>query len=304
MERYSGYSATITWNTIPETQELTQLNNYEVVPGTRDSAITPSGAIDRAHIGVAGADSVIRVASRDFVSFFTNMNIATGLNLTGESTFRWQERQDGGTFLTGTNHETDTVADGFLRPTQITASQDDDDGALLQCELTPLWNGSVDPIVHNSGVALGGSAPAFVSRFFLGPVYHNGAEIAGVTNVSVDPGIIYQARAFSGDPYPRKGAIINRNPTLTFTVAEMNAAGAMASIFGSAISTGVIFYLQRGVANGTRVAAGTAQHVKITASAGKWNFDTAQVTQNDDGSLTFSAHPTTTLALVTNSTIP
>lgn len=302
-ERFSGYTATISYSST--TQNLTQLDSWSVAPNTRKASIIPSGLVDRAHIGIAGAAPVVTWSSRDFVSIFTNMSISTGLLLDSTSTFRYQERTDRGTFETGATQETVTLSDGFMHATSITADQTSDDGAIVQGECVALWDGSVQPLVWNTGVDYTAvTAPAFVSRYFLGPVYHNGAEIAGVTSISVDPGIRFEARAFSGDPFPRKGAIVAREPSMRFTVAKVDAASALTTVFGSAISTGLIFYLQKGVASGTRVAAASSVHVKITAAAGDWQLDEASVNQNEDGSVTFSAMPTTAIALVTNSTIP
>jgi hypothetical protein len=114
--------------------------------------------------------------------------------------------------------------------------------------------------------------------------------------VTINTGIEYTARAFSGEPYPRIGSIVARNPSIQFTITEANAASALTMLFGSAISTGIVVYLQRGVTSGTRVAAATATHIKITAASGDWSLDEASVQGNDDGSLTFTATPTTTLA--------
>jgi hypothetical protein len=300
--RYSLYSVQLN-----AALNLTQVDNWSIKPNQQRSTIIPGGSIDPAHIGIASAQPSITIGTRDFSALFASASISAGLNCSSSSTFIAQKRASGATFVaaTTTEHITITCAKGFYYPTNITASQDDADGAMVEGEFIPLWNGSTDPVVINGDVAINSfSAPAFSSRYFLGPVYHGGAAVDGVTSVSVDPGIRYEAKAFSGSPYPTVGSIIAREPRLTFTVANIDAADELTSAFGSAISTGLIFYLQKGVASGTRVAAATETHVKITATSGDWSADDISISGNEDGSVTFSSVPTTALALVTNSAIP
>ena len=300
--RYSLYSIKLN-----NALSLTQIDRWGIQPNTNRSTIIPGGAIDPAHIGVGSGQPSITFATRDFSALFASASISAGLSCAATSTFIAQKRTEGGTFdnTSGSTHLTLTCAKGFYYPTQITASQDDNDGAVVEGTFVPLWDGTNDPIALNADQAINSfSAPAFSSRYFLGPVYHAGAEVAGVTSITVDPGIRYEAKAFSGDPFPTHGAIYSREPSLSFTVVDVDAADSLTALFGSAISTGLIFYLQKGVASGTRVAVGTSQHVKITAASGDWNMDDMSIQGNDDGTVTFSGVPTTTLALVTNSAIP
>jgi hypothetical protein len=303
MPRYSGYTVSLNNAGVA----LTQVDSWTLNPGTRRAPIIPAGVIDPAHIGIAGANPTINITTRDLVAFWAGVSPSVGLSCASSSIFVYQERSDGGTFIAAaTNtHETLTCATGFIYPTTLSASQDGNDGATVEATFVPLWNGTVQPVVWNTGQVISTvTAPAFGSRFFLGPVYHSGAEITGVTNVTIDFGIEFSPRAFSGDPYPRTGCIVTRQPTITFTVCQVAAAAALSTIFGSAITTGIVVYLQKGVASGTRVAVATAQHCKITAASGDWSLNEASVQQNDDGSVSFIATPTTALTAATNSAIP
>jgi hypothetical protein len=286
------------------TLNLAQMENFSISPNSQKSAIIPGGALDRAHIGIASAAPTATFGTRDLVTALTDISVTTGLGLTGAGTFRLQQRADNSTFLTGLSHETFTATGGFLRPTQISASQDDNDGAMATFEFVPLWDGSANPFVHNTGVDFSTApSPGFTSRFFLGPVYHNSAALDGITQISIDPGVNYVPRAFNGDPYARKGAIVTRTPTVTFTTANM-AAGNALDVFGSAISTSLDVYLQKGVASSTRVAAGSSVHVKISVAAGDWALDDASVQGNDDGTQSFTAMPTGAISISLASTIP
>ena len=295
------------------TMNLTQIQDFTVNPNTTKSAITPSGTIDAAHVGLGSATPTITFSSQDITNIFADVSITTGLAASGNVTFWWQERAEGGTFIaaaTATHMQWQSTG-GFLRPTSFSASQDGGDGALVQFEFTPLWDGTNDPVVLTDAVALNITppAPAFGSRFWLGPVYHAGAALGGITQVDIDPGINYNARALNGDPWPRKGSIIMREPRITFTSIKADVAANLNALSNSAIATGIVVYLRKGAASAGasttgRVADITANHAKITAAAGDWQLDEASVTNTDDGQVSFSVIPTGTIALDVATAIP
>lgn len=286
------------------TLNLTQMDGFDVKGNSRKNAIIPGGAVDRAHIGIASAAPSATFNTRDLTTLFTDVSGSAGLAISGAATFRLQERSNSSTFETGATHETFTAASGFLYPTSISASQDGEDGASCSCEFVPHWDGSTNPFVHNTGVNFDAvNAPAFVSRFFLGPVYSNTTQIAGVVSINVDFGITYDARPFNGAPYASLGAIIKREPTLSITVAKIDTLSAL-TMFGNAVDTSFSIYLQKGVASGTRVAGATSTHCKISCTAGDMTNDSVSVTGNDDGTATLTVMPTTVVAVSVASAIP
>ena len=300
--RYTLYTATLN-----STTALVQMDGWSVKPGVQRATIIPGGLIDVAHIGIAGATPSVSLTTRDLSTFLTTITISAGLACTASSTFALQERLDGGTLnpTSTATHETVTAAKGFVYPTSITASQEGNDGATLEGTFIPLWNGTLNPLVWNTGVAINTlTVPSFASRYFLGPVYHNGTVINGVTNVTVNPGINYTPRAFAGDPYAKIGSIVTRTPSISFTVTEAAAAGTLTTLFGSAVNTSFAIYLQKGVASATRVAAATTQHIKISTTAGDWGADDISVSGNEDGTVTFTVIPAAALACSLASAIP
>lgn len=300
--RYTLYTATLN-----STLALVQMDGWSIKPGVQRATIIPGGLIDVAHVGIAGATPSVSLTTRDLSTFLTGVTISAGLACTASSTFVLQERLDGGTLnpVATTTHETVTAAKGFVYPTSISASQDGTDGATLEATFVPLWNGTLAPLVWNTGVAISTiTVPSFVSRYFLGPVYHNGTAIAGVTSVSIDTGINFTPRAFSGEPYAKIGSIVTRTPSISITVTEAATAGTLTSLFGSAVNTSFAIYLQKGVASGTRVAAATAQHIKISTASGDWGADDIAVSGNDDGTMTLTVTPTAVLACSLVSAIP
>ena len=306
-KRFSLYPATLAYTA--STTNLQQLESLRFTPNARRAVIIPAGAVDRAHVGIASADPMLTLGTRDLTMFFGAVSGTTGLRLAVNgastfSTFRFQERSDAGTFESGSTHETYTIREGFIRPTELSASQDDENGALLTAEVTALWDGTNDPIIRATGVDFSGApSPAFTSRFFLGPVYHNGSQIDGVVRSSVQFGINFQARRFNGDPYPRLGSIVTREPVLTFTIAKMDEVSAL-NMFGRSVTSSFVFYYWKGVADATRVAVGTTVHTKISCTAGHIGDDSISVQGNDDGSVDITVLPTSSLSVSVASAIP
>lgn len=302
-KRFSNYTATFIHGAA-QTLSLTQMESFAVEPNPTKAEIIPGGLVDRAAVLTAGAAPRVRFGTRDLATLFGTVSTSAGLALTGAATFRLQEREDGGTFITGATDETITTTGGFIYVESITATQEDANGAIANCVCIPLWDGSTDPLVHTTGVNFSGvGAPAFVSQFFLGPVYHNSVAIDGITSVTIDCGVNYDAKAFNGDPYAKLGAIVTRTPSISFVTAKADAAAAL-NVFGNAITSSLACYFWKAVDSGTRVAVATAQHCKISTTSGDWCHDDVSVTGNDDGTVTLKVTPKAALAVSVASAIP
>lgn len=302
-ERFSIFTASLTYGSA-QTLNLVQLESFSVKPQANKSSLIPGGLVDRAAVLVSHGTPQIGFTIRDLATLFGQVSLATGLATTGTSTFRMQERSDGSTFETGATHETWTTTGGFVIVDSLTANQDDANGAMATCTFVALWNGTTDPLVHNTGVNFSGvAAPAFGSQFFLGPVYHNSAALTGITSVTVNPGLSYEAKAFSGDPYPRRGVIVRREPTLSFTAAKIDTAGAL-DMFGGNITNSIYFYFQRGVDAGERVAAASSVHCSVGCTSAHWSPDEVSVSGNDDGTVTVTIMPKVAISVSVASTIP
>lgn len=287
------------------TLNLAQMQDFSVqTNGTRDRFYVPGAVDPKAHI-LAFADQQITFGTQDLATYFGTVSPTVGLALTGAGTFRLQERSDlAGVFETGSTHETYTVTNGLIIPTRLSASQDDQTGAVLQSTLFPLYDGSTNPVVHNTGVDFSGApTPAFTSEFFLGPVYHNSSQIGGITQVSIDFGIQFAPRRVSGQVFATKGAITRRSPVFTFTTLKSDVDAAV-NLFNRALTNSFAIYLQKGADAGSRISAATASNCKISCTAGVFSTDSIQVSSNDDATTNISVMPTGTIAVSVASAIP
>jgi len=301
--RYSLYTASATK---PDTSAFTlrQLDSWAFSAGNSKGEIIPGGALDRAHVGLGQANPVINVATRDLLTVFTDISPSSVLCFTS-GVFRLQERSTCGTaFATSTSHETYSVAKGTFVPIDVSASQNDPDGAVVNLAAMPLYDGTNAIVARTGGVDFSAvTTPAFVSRYYMGPIYINGTIVPSIERWSIQFGVVYDRKGFNGSPYPTVGSIIKRQPIITFTstAAEIDVA---VSLFARTLSGTIACYLQAGVNGSDRVAAATTGHIKISAASGEWCTDNMSVSGNDDGSVSLVVLPTAALSVAVNSAIP
>lgn len=286
------------------TLNLQQMQNFAVTPEAKITRIQPAGAIDQAANVMAMADPMIRFATRDLTTAFGVFSASVGVALaSGGATFRLQEREDLSTFSTGTTHETFTVTQGLVIPTQLSATQDDENGASLGCMLYPTWDGTNNPIVHNTGVDFSAApAPAFTSQFWLGPVYINGSEVPGIISSSVDFGISVATKRTSGGYYAVTAVITSRRPVIKFTTVKVDTVSAVDKFLRALAGTIAVYYW-KGSSNSSRVATATTSHCKISATAGGLTEDSITAEENDDGTVEVSIFPTSALSVSVASAI-
>jgi len=308
--RFSGFPATI--KTSGDDIDLRQLQQFSVNPGASINSLIPMGDVDRAVNTVASAMPEITFSSRDIETVLGG--ISTTLGVCAEDggsnslLFRWQERANCGTFepLATATHVGWYAVGGLVCPDTLSASQGDEAGASISCKA---WitstDGHTDPLTHVDGVdlsAAGTPTPAFNSRYYLGPVTVGGSLVEGISDVSINFGHNVSSLLFDGDVFPRTATIDTRQPTITFTTSKGDA-GAALSVFGRS-SGAVSCYLIKGASNGTRVALANAEHVSITASSGLWKHDSASVSDNGDGTISFSVTPLGALAQSLTAVVP
>ena len=286
------------------TLDLTQMESFRVTPQASKAEIIPAGSVDRAAVVTANSDARAQFGTKDLNTYFGTVSATAGLVLTGNATFRLQEREEAAAFLTGATHGTVVATGGWIIPESLSASIEDNDGAVLRSIFQAFWDGTNAPFVFNDAVNFAAApTPAFNSLFFLGPVYHNSVEISGITNVSVNFGIQFNAAPKSPGPHKETGAIMRRTPEITFTTAKTDE-GAGLDMFHRAVNTSFAVYFWKGANNSDRVAKATAEHCKISFTAG--DIETTEVGGDgtEDAMLQTTVRPTGTIAVSVASAIP
>jgi hypothetical protein len=217
---------------------------------------------------------------------------------------RLWEREEVGIFMTGTENLTITCTGGILLPVSLTAERDSVDGANLQAIFHPKYDGTNLPFVVTDAVDFTTApAAAYTSQFYLGPVYHNAAEILGVLSATVEFGITVVGAPLTPGPYDKSLCIVDIEPMLKFTTHKCDA-GAALNMFSRALTASVAFYFQKGAANSDRVAAVTTAHCKISCTAGDIVTEEIGGDAGQDALVQFTVHPTSDLAVSVASAIP
>lgn len=286
------------------TMNLQQMHGIRVVSGTQLTRIRPGATVRTLASILARAKPTMPFSTRDLATFFTDVSPVTGLAASGAVTMRLWEREEGGVFETGAENLTLTATGGILIPQSVTAERDSVDGATLQAVFHPKYDGTNLPIVVTDAVDFDlAPAAAFTSQFYLGPVYHNSAEILGVMSATVEFGITIAGAPLTPGPYDKSLCIVDVEPVIRFTTHKADAAAAV-SMFSRALSSSLAVYFQKGAASSDRVAAATEQHCKLSCTAGNIVTEEIGGEAGQDALVQFTVHPTSDLAVSVASAIP
>lgn len=171
--------------------------------------------------------------------------------------------------------------------------------ATADCCLYLPYDGTNAPIAVTSSVAVSGT-PSSSQQFTLGPVFINGSQINGISDVAIDFGQQLIQTASDGELYPTFLAVGQVQPVVTFRGVDFSWASL--GLNGSSISS-LSVYL-RAINSTGRVANGTAAHIKFSATAGLAYIDEISGGGNDSSQTACRVAPVssdgTSLPLVVN----
>jgi hypothetical protein len=272
--------------------ELTQIHDVRISPNSNKSEITPGGGIDRQHIATAHSEPTVKILTSDFETVFANVDIGTGYCSntdsaeTAASIFQFQRREDCGTFDGAGNatHQVATGQKGFTACESIHAEQDSLEGAQIDLNHWALSeDGYIEPLEF-SKIALE-LTTTFVSLYHLGPVYLNAVQWLGVQNITVRPGIVYQEKRMSGNPFAQIGSIVARNPEILIRFNDLDTnftGGNLSNLFHNANNETLHIYLWHSLHGGSRSPLANNVHVHISANYSEMTPDTVSVARIDD----------------------
>jgi len=208
-----------------------------------DKRLTFSTTDIKALLDVAGINGKKLVTPDDFLSIF------------------WQQYDQGGTIKSGSNHLKVLINEGLLLPRNISVSQGAE--ASIDAEAIPTFDGTNDPLVVSDGQALVARVNAS-QLWTLGKATINSVDIE-IQSLTIDFGIQEVARGGDGDVFNTFVAIDKREPTITFDSFDTSKLTSFVHQ-GSDPGGTFVCYLRKLAAGGTRVADGTAEHIKFTVN--------------------------------------
>lgn len=217
----------------------------------------------------------IAIVNRRPGATFSTLAIATGLtqlpvaglnvaSLVAGLKLYAQKHQEGGTRATGSTHRKFTGVKGIAVPRRLECEYMGD--AKLDAEYLATYDGTNDPIVEADTIAL----PAGITdaeRFTIGKMTVGGILLTHVKRISVDFGITVELEAADNDIFPRFASIMLYKPRITLGGIDLEWLKAAniprAGIVCTAANT--LLHLQKRTQDvASLVAAGTAEHVKLT----------------------------------------
>ncbi len=241
-----------------------QIVDQDYQAGLEEMIESGSGSVDPEFIAVAEAKPMLS---------FTSTAIATALGIAGldayeissATDFYFKKRAFAGVTATGAVHLRMRLTKGMLCPKSVEASQGKDP-AKIAYDLYPV---STDGITAPLEISTGQAIPdeGLVSELFtVGPVGLNASTLQAVQSVKWDFGMDLEHVASDGHAYATYAGINSRRPKCSIEGLDLTALDTF-GLDGLAL-TSFKTYLRKIAQNSTRVAEGTAQHIKLSGTTG------------------------------------
>lgn len=137
--------------------------------------------------------------------------------------------------------------------------------AEMRCRFVALQTDSNEPLVFTASVALGGTSTSG-DLFTLGPVKINGTFIGGIESWEWNNNLEYEEVMSDGDGFLSYIGVKSTRPVLTIQTRHGSAIATFGNK-GTALAS-LSCFLRKKLVSGINIAAGTASHVKLSATAG------------------------------------
>lgn len=253
-------------------------------PNLKHARAYASGAVAASQVALVSGEDVISISSCDLAGIIGGVSATAGLVLSSSSVVPYQARANGGTFQGDGAHHTLSFVNGLLVPTEISATQDSEEGAVckLECHVAAAA-GQTYPITLAGSATL--SAASFVGMYDLGPIKIGSTFISGVKSTSVKFGLKVQKDRYGGEVWPLISGvyIVEIVPTLEVTFEDL-ASATTAGVSAATATTAVQFFRKR-TAGGAHVADATTGHVACTLTGGMHMIQSADANGMNNTSL-------------------
>jgi hypothetical protein len=245
--------------------QVNQITSQSINPGVETILHCGDGQVDYTFAGVLAQEPVVTFSTTAIARALGFIGINALSVAASNVDFWFQKAQAGGTRLTGSNSTRFRATNGILHPTTLQAG--DRSLASLGYSMSCVSSdGSTSPL----SVALLQAMPSNVATrelFVAGPVAFNGTTIEGIQSITIDFGLRIVTRGGDGEAYPTFTYLDQRKPMITARCKNVDIASTI-GFFAPQGATDSVVYLRKLAEGGTRVANGTAEHVKFTIDAG------------------------------------
>lgn len=244
------------------------------------------GAVTRQIYGTQ-MEEVTTLTSGDVagaLAFNSGDFITEGLYISsGSVVVPFKNRANGGLFQAGSNHSSITGANAFIFPTSIEAQSDSEAGASITIETHWLSTTGVAAACTNAASqAL--AAEAFNVEYACGPVDINGTDIASVTGIQVNTGIVVVKQTANSGAWPVEASIQTVDPVIDVTVHDIDEVIALTD--GFTAITGIESYFRKRSDGAQFVSDATEEHIKFTFAGGTIAGETIEGPETGNGSVT------------------
>lgn len=189
-----------------------------------------------------------------------------GASLASSSTYFKKGSATSNDTRASTTHQKITIASSVAYWTNIRLPHNGQgEASIVQ---TAVYDGSNDPFVYAGSQALSGNLAAG-THFGAGPVSINGTAVPGVKEITIESGVRLIQEGASSEIWDTFVGIEITEPKVTIRTLKMTN-WAVLGLQGTALngSTGLAFYARKFAANQSRVADGTAEHIKFVGLLG------------------------------------
>ena len=299
---------------LPGPAYISQLTNQTTSMNIEEETGYGSANVHPLFSGVIGQVPTIGFSSTQIATVLANAPFI-GAGISASTAFFMKLAAATGSVARGSgSHLKTTMTLGYIHWTQI-GLQHDSVGS-VDAVITVGWDTSNEPLVPAGSQTLPSNVTD-TERFVVGPVYINGAQLGANTikSVTIESGIELDIEGGDGNVWPTQIALRLTKPIITVVTNEVSPI-VTTGVDGVALngSNGIVAYgrkLTKNQAGGvSRVANGTAQHLRFTGLNGHYWTETQSADGNTPAQTTIRAVLTalndTTIPLLTatNATIP
>lgn len=146
--------------------------------------------------------------------------------------------------------------------------------------ICPAYDGTNEPLVNATGVALSGSVDTTAITYYqCGPVYINTTQYTQVQEIVIESGISEMPMSSDGEHHATFRCIERLEPKVTFKITS-NTGFSGIGPGGLALNgtEGITFYARKITASGNRVANATEEHISFVIGSGRAVVIDSQVT--------------------------